>query len=108
AAPALALRGKPARRIPGRHRGTGFHARAEVQRHGDGLPVTFLELGRHEPGRNTRTGGDGLPDFLRRAGDLDFDLDPTASGGFFLHAHDGSLIDPGASPRGPPTRSLAG
>src|SRR5262249_58952907 len=32
-----------------------------------------------------------LPDLLRGAGDLDFDLDGTASGGFFLHAHDGSL-----------------
>src|SRR5438067_122300 len=90
-APALALRGKPPRRIPGRHGGTGLHARAEVQRHRNGLAVALLELSRHEPGRNTRPGGDGLPDFLRRAGDLDFDLDRTASGGFFLHAHDGSL-----------------
>ncbi len=91
ATPALALRGKPPRRIPGRHDGTGLHARAEVQRHRDGLPVALLERRRHEPGRNTRPGGDGLPDFLRRAGDLDFDLDGTASGGVFLHAHDGSL-----------------
>ena len=56
-----------------------------------GFPSLLLELSRHEPGRNTRPGGDGLPDFLRRAGDLDFNLDGTASGGFFLHAHDGSL-----------------
>src|SRR6202023_3646639 len=28
---------------------------------------------------------------LGAAEDLDFDLDGTASGGFFLHAHDGSL-----------------
>src|SRR6516225_5379701 len=28
---------------------------------------------------------------LGAAGDLDFDLDGTAAGGFFLHAHDGSL-----------------
>src|SRR6266496_6501721 len=28
---------------------------------------------------------------LGAAGDLDFDLDRTASGGFFLHAHDGFL-----------------
>src|SRR5207245_7959077 len=89
--PALALRGKLPRRIPGRHDGTGLHARAEVHLHRDGLPVALLELRRHEPGRNTRPGGDGLPDFLRRAGDLDFDLDGTASGGFFLHAHDGFL-----------------
>ena len=53
-----------------------------------GFPSLLLELSRHEPGRNTRPGGDGLPDFLRRAGDLEFDLDGTASGGFFLHAHD--------------------
>src|SRR5207248_2855445 len=90
-APAFALRGKHPRRVPGRHDGTGLHARAEVQRHRNGLPVALLERSRHEPGRNTRPGGDGLPDFLRRAGDLDFDLDRTASGGFFLHAHDGSL-----------------
>src|SRR5271156_4950920 len=89
--PARSLGGKPPRRIPGRHGGTGLHARAEVQLHRNGLSVALLELGRHEPGRNTRPGGDGLPDFLRRAGDLDFDLDGTASGGFFLHAHDGSL-----------------
>src|SRR5204862_2804061 len=91
AAPALALRGKPPRRIPGRHDGTGFHARAEVQRHRNRPSVALLELRRHEPGRNTRPSGDGAPDFLRRAGDLDFDLDGTAPGGFFLHAHDGSL-----------------
>src|SRR5262249_28124202 len=65
--------------------------RAEVHLHRNGLSVTFLELGRHEPGRNPRPGGNGLPDFLRRAGDLDLDLDRTASRGFFLHAHDGSL-----------------
>src|SRR6202040_271760 len=89
--PAIGLGGKHPRRIPGRHGGTGLHARAEVQRHRNGLPVELLELSRHEPGRDTRPGGDGLPDFLRRAWDLDFDLDGTASGGFFLHAHDGSL-----------------
>src|SRR5437762_8107874 len=91
ATPALALRGKHPRRIPGGHDGTGLHAWAEVQRHRDGLPVAHLELSRHEPGRNTGPGGDGLPDFLRRARDLDVDLNPTSSGGFFLHAHDGSL-----------------
>src|SRR5437763_14240498 len=91
ATPALALRGKHPRRIPGRHDGTGLHARAEVHLHRDGLPVALLELRRHEPGRNTRPGGDGLPDFLRRAGDLDFNLDRTAPGGFLLHAHAGSL-----------------
>src|SRR4051794_33313256 len=89
--PALALRGKHPRRIPGRHDGARVHARAEVHRHRNGLPIAYLERRRHEPGRNTRPGGDRLPDFLRRAGDLDFDLDRTASGGFLLHAHDGSL-----------------
>src|SRR5208283_303130 len=82
---------KPPRRIPRRHCGTGLHARPEVQLHCNRLPVALLELGRHEPGRNTRPRGDGLPDFLRRAGDLDFDLDGMASRGFFLYAHDGSL-----------------
>src|SRR5437867_4306654 len=80
------------RRIPGRADGTRLHARAESHRHRHGRRVALLELRRHEPGRNPRPGGDGLPDFLRRAGDLDFDLDRTASGGFFLHAHDGSLV----------------
>ena len=64
---------KPPRRIPDGHGGTGLHARAEVQLHRNGLPVALLEFGRHEPGRNTRPGGDGRPDFLGRAGDLDFD-----------------------------------
>src|SRR5947208_8781400 len=91
ATPALALRGKHPRRIPLRHGSTGLHPRAEIQRHRHGLPVALLERSRHEPGRNTRPGGDGLPDFFRRAGNLDFDLDRTASGRFFLHAHDGSL-----------------
>src|SRR5262249_49590569 len=77
-------------RIPGRHRGAWLHARTEVQLQCDGLTVALLELRRHEPGRNARSGGDGLPNFLRRAGDLDFNLDGTASRGFFLHAHDGS------------------
>src|SRR5437773_5569396 len=48
-APALALPGKHPRRIPGRYGGTGLHARAEVHRHRDRLPVLFLELRRHEP-----------------------------------------------------------
>src|SRR5580704_2395133 len=83
--------GPPARRIPCRHVGTGFHARAEVQLHFNGLAVAPFEFSRHEPGRNARPGRDGLPDFFRRAGDFHFDLDGTASGSFFLHAHDGSL-----------------
>src|SRR6185503_21389087 len=91
ASPALALRGPPTRRIPGRYDGSRLHTRAEVQRHRDRFPVAHLELSRHEPRRNARPGGDGLPDFFRRAGDLDFDLDGTASRGFFFHAHDGSL-----------------
>src|SRR5207253_599222 len=57
----------------------------------DGLAALLLELGRHHPGRNARPGGNGLPNFLRRTGDFDFDLDGTASVCFFLHAHDGSL-----------------
>src|SRR4029077_20702983 len=44
-----------------------------------------------EPGRNPRSGGDGPPNFLWCARDLYFHLDGTASGGFFLHAHEGSL-----------------
>src|SRR5579863_8926401 len=91
AAPTLALGAKHPRRIPLCDGGPGLHARAEVQLHRFGLPVALLELRRHEPGRNTRPGGDGPPDFFRRAGDFDFDPDETASGGFFLHAHDGSL-----------------
>src|SRR5262245_26145268 len=87
----LALPGQHPWRIPRRQGGTGLHARAELVLDGDGLPVALLDLGRHEPGRNTGPGGDGLPDFLRRAGDLEFDLDGTASVGFLLHAHDGSL-----------------
>src|SRR5271165_547892 len=85
------LRGEHPGRIPGRYLRANLHTRAETQLHRDGLPVTLLELSRHEPGRDTRPGCDGLPDFLRRAGDLEFDLDRTASGRFFLHAHDGSL-----------------
>src|SRR4029077_3540420 len=88
ATPTLALRGKHPRRIPGRHGRTGLHARAEIRRHRDRLSVALLELRRHEPGPNTRPGGDGLPDFLRRAGNLDFDLDRTAAGRLFLYAHD--------------------
>src|SRR6185503_17822125 len=57
----------------------------------DGLPVAVLELSRHEPGRNTRPGGDRLPDFLRCARHLEFDLNRTAAVGFLLHAHDCSL-----------------
>src|SRR4029077_6186750 len=59
--------------------------------HRDGLPALLFDLGRYEPGRDPRPGGDGLPDFLRRAGDLEFDLEGSASGGFLFHAHDGSL-----------------
>src|SRR2546430_12260122 len=79
ATPALALRGKHPRRIPGRHGRTGLHARAEVHLHRDWLPVLFFELRRDEPRRNARPRRDGLPDFLRRAGDLDFNLDGTAA-----------------------------
>src|SRR4029077_6405546 len=64
---------------------------AERQFHGDGLPALLLDLGRHEPGRNTGPGGDGLPDFLRRAGDFELGLQGTATGSLFLHAHDCSL-----------------
>src|SRR5262249_55534620 len=79
------------RRFPRRHGGTELHARAEVHLHCDGVFINLLELSRHEPGRNYGPGCARLPDFLRGAGDLDFDLDGTASGSFFLHAHDGSL-----------------
>ena len=89
--PAIGLGSPLLRRFPGRHGRSGLHARAEVQLHRDRLPVALLELNRHKPGRNSRPGRDGLPDFFRRAGNLDFDLDGTAAGGFFLHAHDGSL-----------------
>src|SRR5258706_1966394 len=89
--PAFALRGKRPRRIPRRQRRTRLHARAELQLHRNRLPALLLHLARYEPGRNPRPGGDGAPDFLRRAGDFEFDLDGTASGGFLLHTHDGSL-----------------
>src|SRR5207244_12716455 len=55
------------------------------------LPAALVDLSGHEPGRNTWTGGEGLPHFLRRAGGFEFDLDGTATVGFFLHAHDSSL-----------------
>src|SRR5437879_11304760 len=77
--------------IVGRHLGADVHARTEVVRHGDRLPVALLDLSGHEPGRNTRAGGEGLPHFLRRAGDFEFDLNGTATVGFFLHAHCSSL-----------------
>src|SRR5262249_43940205 len=89
--PTVGLPGEQPGRIPGRHHGAGTQARAEGQGRRDALPVALLDLSRTEPRRNPRPGGDGLPDFLRRAGDLDFDLDGTASGGFFLHAHVVSL-----------------
>src|SRR5205085_232303 len=56
ATPALALPGKHPRRIPGRHRSAGLHARAEVHLHRDGFSVALLELSRHEPGRNAWPG----------------------------------------------------
>jgi hypothetical protein len=59
-------------------------ARAELQLQGNGFPVAFLELRRHHPGRNTRPGGDSLPDFLRRARDLEFYLEGTAPVGPFF------------------------
>src|SRR5438105_1415759 len=77
--------------IAGRHHGAYFNARTEVVLHRDGLPFALLDLGWHEPGRNTWTGGEGLPHFLRRAGGFEFDLNGTATVGFFLHAHDDSL-----------------
>jgi hypothetical protein len=40
-----------------------------------------FDLGRDEPGRDSGTRRDGLPDLLGRAGDFDFDLDRSASGG---------------------------
>jgi hypothetical protein len=39
---------------------------------------------------NPRPGGDGLLDFLWRAGNLDFEVGGAAAGRFFLHTHDGS------------------
>src|SRR6266567_2642919 len=77
--------------IAGRHHRAYVHARTEMVRHGDGLPIALLDLRWHEPGRNTRTGGEGLPHVLRCAGDFEFNLNGTATVGFFLHAHDGSL-----------------
>src|SRR5262245_49072806 len=88
--PARGFGREPPGRVPTGHGRRRFHSWAEVAFDSDGLAVLFHDLGRHEPGRNTRPGGDGLPDFLRCAGDLDFDLDGTASAAFFLHAHDGS------------------
>src|SRR5437660_2840811 len=89
--PAVCLLGEDPGRIAGRHHGAYFHARTEVVVHCDGLPVALLDVGWHEPGRNTGTGGEGLPHFLRRAGDVEFDLHETATVRFFLHAHDGSV-----------------
>src|ERR1700758_3523017 len=43
---------KEAKSISGRHGGTDLQT--DVHLHCDGLPVTLLELGRHEPGRDTR------------------------------------------------------
>src|SRR4029078_9774878 len=83
----LTLPDKHPGRIPRRDGTTDHHVRAELQLHGDGLSVLLFELGRHEPGRNARPGGDGLPDFLRCAGDFEFDLEGTATVGFLLHAH---------------------
>src|SRR6202011_3163353 len=79
------------RRFPSRHGRSGLHARAHGDLHRDRLAVAHFELGRYEPRRNTRTACDGLPDFLRRAGDIHFALDGTASRRFFLHAHVVSL-----------------
>src|SRR5271163_3546818 len=73
--PAIGLGSPLLRRFPVRHGRSGLHARAEVQFQRDRLPVADLELGRYEPGRNSGPGGNGLPDLLRGAGDLDFDLD---------------------------------
>src|SRR3989442_4409148 len=89
--PAVCLLGEDPGRIPGRHHGVWLNARTEVELHCDGLPVAFLDLSWHELGRNTWTGGEGLPHFLRRVGDFEFDPNGTATVGFFLHAHDGSL-----------------
>src|SRR6266567_2605796 len=77
--------------IEGRDLGAYFNARTEVVIHCDGLPVALLDVSWHEPGRNTWTGGEGLPHFLRGAGGFEFDLNGTATVGFFFHAHDGSL-----------------
>src|SRR5260221_6969839 len=89
--PTGCLLGEYPGRIAGRHHGAYFNARTEGVLHCHGLPVALVDLGWHEPGRNTWTGGEGLPDFLRRAGDFEFDQNGTATVGFFLHAHDGSL-----------------
>src|SRR5260370_1249593 len=89
--PAVCLLGENPGRIAGRHHGAYLNARTEVVLHCDGLPVALVDLRWHEPGRNTWTGGEGLPHFLRRAGDFEFDLNGTATVGFFLHAHDSSL-----------------
>src|SRR5258707_520398 len=77
--------------IPTGHRRAYIRARAELQHQSNRLPGLLLHLARYEPGRNPRPGGDGAAGFLRRAGDFEFDLDGTASGGFLLHTHDGSL-----------------
>src|SRR5437899_10396223 len=89
--PAVCLLREAPGRIPGRHHRVYFNARTEVVLHCDGLPAALVDLSGHEPGRNTWTGGEGLPHFLRRAGGFEFDLNGTATVGFFLHAHDGSL-----------------
>jgi len=67
----LGLGSPLSRRVPGRHGRTELQARADGHFRRHGLPITLLELGRHEPGRDSGAGGNGLPHFLRRAGDLD-------------------------------------
>ncbi len=65
-----------------------------------GLSVAFLRLRWRHPGRNTRPGGDGLPDLLWRAGDLEFHREGTAPVCFFFHGHDGRLPGCGISDNG--------
>src|SRR5881394_1088819 len=88
---AVSLLGECPGPIGGRYHGAYVHTRTEVVRHGDGLPGALLDLGGYQPGRNTWTGGEGLPHLLRRAGDFELNLNGTATVGFLPHAHDGSL-----------------
>src|SRR3712207_9593254 len=61
-----------ARRVPARDLAVRAHLRAhaEVQ----GAALALLHLGRQEPGAHALGGGDGLPDLLRGARNLDAEL----------------------------------
>src|SRR5277367_869732 len=80
-----ALLGGVMRRIPGGDGGVGLHAGAEVERHF--AADAFFRFRGHEPRGDSVGGINGAPDFFGRARNLHFDLDGTASVGFFFDWH---------------------